>query len=271
MKKVLPIVLMICAIILTGCGFEPEHTVKVGTIKYLNVTENELDALINQKISSQEKRKHIFFENLTTLMAALESKQVDEISIYRTVSLYLMSHHSELHWDVSEPVVTDVFCCAMREEDVELKRKFDSAILQMTKDGTLSKLVKKYLDEITHGDEPPVVHLPTFYGAETIKIGVTGDLPLLDYIRPDGQPSGFNTALLAEISKILGVNFVLVQIDSGARAAALSSKFVDVIFWSVMPKDKSIIPTNFDRPDGMILTEPYFSDSIVHVKYTDSN
>ena len=266
MKKVLPIVLMIFAIILTGCGSDEDKFLKVGTIKYLNLSEEDLDELLNKDNPSPKKRKHIFFENMTSLMAALESGRIEEISIYRTVALHLTAQHQEFQSEMANPNITDVFCCALREEDVELKNEFDAAILQMTKDGTLSKLVKNYLIEATRSDEPQIVHLPTFYNAETIKIGVTGDLPLLDYIRPDGEPSGFNTALLAEISKILGVNFVLVQIDSGARAAALSSKRVDVIFWSVMPKDKSIIPKNFDKPDGMILTEPYFSDEIVHVR-----
>ena len=266
MKKVLPIVLMICAIILTGCGFDEDEFIEVGTIKYLNVSEEDLDEFLNKENPSPKKRKHIFFDNMTSLVAALDSRRVEEISIYETVAHYLTAQHNDLRWEISEPIVTDVFCCALREEDVELKRKFDDAILQITEDGTLSKLVKNYLTEVARGDEPQIVHLPTFYDAQTIRVGVTGDLPLIDYIRPDGEPSGFNTALLAEISKILGVNFVLVQIDSGARAAALSSKRVDVIFWSVMPKDKSIIPKNFDKPDGMILTEPYFSDEIVHVR-----
>ena len=256
---------MICAIIFTGCGSE-SNEILVGTIKYLNLTEDELDALINQDNSSPKKRKHIFFDNMTSLMAALESRRIEEISIYRTVAIYLNSRHPELHWEISEPVVTDIFCCAFREEDTALKKDFDNAILQLTKNGTLSKFVKRYLDEVSRGEEPPIVQLPTFYGERTIKVGVTGDLPLLDYIRPDGQPAGFNTALLAEISKILEANIVLVQVDSGARSAALSSKHVDVIFWSVMPQKDTAVPKNFDKPDGMILTEPYFSDDIVHVR-----
>ena len=108
--------------------------------------------------------------------------------------------------------------------------------------------------------------MPKFYNDTMIRIGITGDLPLLDYIRPDGIPAGFNTAILAEISKLIGKNFVLVQVDSGSRAIALTSGEVDVIFWAVVPQDNEILPKNFDVPEGVILTEPYFSDKIVHVK-----
>ena len=131
------------------------------------------------------------------------------------------------------------------------------------------KVIDKHvlLIDLTHDQTPKVVTLPTFYGAETIKIGVTGDLPLLDYIRPDGVPAGFNTAILAEISNRIKKNFVLVQVDSGARVTALSSEKVDVIFWAVVSEDKRI--GDIDRPEGMIFTKPYFSDEIVHVRLGD--
>lgn len=178
----------------------------------------------------------------------------------------MKNNHPEIDWEDAENLVSDSFCCGMRAEDIELKKEFDAAIMQMSKEGTLSRLVKTYLDESLHTEAPVAVDLPTIYGAPTIRIGVTGDLPLLDYIRPDGEPAGFNTAVLAEISRIIKKNFILVQIDGGARAAALSSGQVDVIFWAVSPGSETVLPKNFDAPDGIILSVPYFSDEIVHVK-----
>ena len=257
---------LIAALMISGCG--SDNTVKVGTIKYLNVTEEVLD---NYSVGVATKhapyRKHIFFDNMTLMIAALESGQVDEISIYQTVASYLKNNNPEYHWDISKPIVPDMFCCAMRAEDVELREEFDDAILTISKDGTLAKLVKKYISDFSNSVSPESVDLPTFYDAPTIRIAVTGDMPPLDLVKADGKPAGFNTAVLAEISNIIKKNFVLVQVDSGARAAALSSKQVDVIFWAVASKlDAPKIPKNFDTPDGVILTIPYFTDEIVHVK-----
>lgn len=268
MKNVLSLALMFAVMLMTGCGDSDNHEVKVGTIKYLNVTEDKLDEVLidNRPDSQRVKRRHIFFDNMSMLIAGLESGQVDEVSIYRTVAMYLQNTHPDILWDVSEPIVSDMFCCAMLEENAALQKEFDAAILQISKDGTLSRLVKTYIDETHKGKLPVVVEMPTFYGEPTIKIGVTGDLPLLDYIRPDGEPAGFNTAVLSEISRIIKKNFVLVEVDSGARAAALNSKHVDVIFWAISPKSGSVLPKNFDLPDGVIVTAPYFSDDIVHVK-----
>lgn len=265
MKKFLSLVLILAVMIfLTGCGSD-DDTIKVGTIKYLNITEEEFNEALHKSGKLPDNRKFFFYENLNTMTAALLAGQIDEMSIYRTVALYLTANHPEHQWEMSSPVVSDSFCCALRTEDLELKKEFDAAIKQITKDGTLTKILKHYLDETVRGVEPSAVELPTIYGAPTLKIGVTGDLPLLDYIQPDGIPAGFNTAVLAEISRIIGKNFVLVQIESGARAIALTSNQVDAIFWAVEPEG-NILPGNFDKTDGMIFTDHYFTDGVVHIK-----
>ena len=56
----------------------------------------------------------------------------------------------------------------------------------------------------------------------------------------------------------------MVQVDSGARAAALTSGQVDVVFWAIVPVSE-IIPANADKPDGVELTAPYYRGKIVHV------
>ena len=238
---------------------------KIGTIKYENVTEDALNKIAANS-AQNPKREYIFFDNMNSLAAALRSGQIDMMSTYESVANYMFTRNSNIEIEEIKPALTDVFCCAMRKEDVALKKEFDAAILKMTKDGTLSALVKTYINDSLRNDTPEIIEMPEYYNSTMIKVGVTGDLPMLDYIRPDGIPAGFNTAVLAEISKLIGKNFVLVQVDSGARAVALASKKVDVIFWAVAPEGERNFSANFDTPDGVILTEPYFSDKIVHVK-----
>ena len=107
--------------------------------------------------------------------------------------------------------------------------------------------------------------IPTLDGAPSLKVGITGDLPPLDLILSDNSPAGFNTAMLAEIAKRLGRNVEPVQIESGARATALTSKFIDVVFWAVVPLGKDL-PADLDKPEGVELSTPYFKDGVAHVK-----
>ena len=265
MKKFLAIIC--AAILLAGCG--SDNVRRVGVIKYENVTEDDFNQYFDEHAKNPYgnlKHEYVFFENTNTMIAALQSGRVDSVGAYETVAKYFVENNPEFEYEIISPPLSDVFCCAMRAEDVALKNEFDAAILEMSADGTLSALVKRYIAEIYFKEPPPATALPEFYNDTMIKVGVTGDLPLLDYIRPDGVPAGFNTAILAEISKRIGKNFVLVQVDSGARAAALASGKVDVVFWSVVPEGAEFLPPDFDKPEGAILTKSYFSDKVVLVK-----
>lgn len=265
MKKFLAIIF--AAIFLTSCG--SNNVQRVGVIEYANVTEEDFNEYYNELAKRNKenlKYEFVFFANANSMIAALRSGQIDSMSAYESVAKYLVDGNPEFEYEILSPPLNDIFCCAMREEDFALKKEFDDAISEISADGTLAALVKKYIAEIHFHQTPPRIHMPEFYNDTMIKIGVTGDLPVLDYIRPDGVPAGFNTAMLAEISRRIKKNFILVQIDSGARAAALASGKVDVIFWSVVPEGTQFPPPDFDKPEGVILTEPYFSDKIVHIK-----
>ena len=265
MEKFLPLLLII--FLITGCG--SDNVERIGVIKYENVSEDAFNRYCNEFAKSHNENstcEYIFFDNMNTMVAALLSGRIDSMSAYETVAKYFVDNNPEFEYEIISPPLTDVFCCAMREEDVELKKEFDEAISDMSADGTLSALVKKYIAEIYFKKTPPATKFPEFYNDTMIKVGVTGDLPMLDYIRPDGVPAGFNTAILAEISRRIGKNFILVQVDSGARAAALASGKVDVIFWAVVPENTKILPPNFDKPEGAILTKSYFADKVVKVK-----
>ena len=281
MKKIFAL-LMTCALILmTGCGggnktSDSKTPITLGTIKYLNVTETLFDTYFEKSAARMQQQvefpptKHIFFDNMTSMLAALQSEQINKMSTYYCVGKYLLAQDANKYQIVTEgiPKLSDSFCCAMLEKNSALKKEFDDAILKLTADGTLAKLVKMYITEADLKNLP-TVELPHLDGAPTIKVAVTGDVPPLDYINADGTPAGFNTALLAEISKLIGKNFELVNVDSGARANILSSGEVDVVFWAAIPLDDTIVPVDFDKPEGVILTEPYFSDEIVHVKVKD--
>ena len=118
----------------------------------------------------------------------------------------------------------------------------EKSFYAMKSDGSLDKLTKEYITDVK-ADNIPKVEIPKIDGAETIKVGVTGDLPPLDLILPDNSPAGFNTALLAEVAKRSGKNIEVVQIETGARS---------------------------DKPEGLELSAPYFKDSVAHLKLKDS-
>ena len=271
MKKFFAL-LAVCTFLVTACHSDDEHN--VGVIRHMNVSEESLGKFYDQfNEDSHEGRNHYaIFNSMNEMTSALKSGQVDEIITYEIIGRYLAAHNWDFDMTVNKAGLADAFCCAFREQDVALKKEFNDALDDIITDGTLKELVKTYILDANYSQLSNHVDMPTFYDDEfddgyepPIRIGVTGDLPPLDYIRPDGQPAGFNTALLAEISRRLKRNFVLVSIDSGARSVALTSKLVDVVFWVLVPTYDNV-PIDMDKPDGIILTDPYFTDEIAHIR-----
>lgn len=273
---------MICALVLmTGCGGEDGKNpidkdggkIKLGMITRLNASEEnfgefmkKIEETLDVKIASH---KPVFFDNLNSMQAALQSGQIDEISTYRSVARYMLAKepHFEVLKDHSLEFI-DSFCFALRDDETELRDSLNTVIGEMKSDGTLDKLTKEYITDINAENDPPAVDLPHFDSEKTIKVAVTGDLPPFDFVSADGKPAGFNTAVLAEIGNRMSKNIELVQIDSGARAAALTSQQVDVVFWAIVPVSE-IIPADSDKPDGIILSDPYFKDKIVHMIFKE--
>ena len=277
LKKFLVILLSVVMIFtLTACGSEKKsdvekYSVKIGMLKYMNAGEQQFSDFM-KKIAETfnlpvTPHEVVFFDNLNSMQMAYNAGQIDEISTYTCVAYYLAARNPNITVLQDHTMeFIDAFCLAMRETDKDLFQQVDNAVKQMTDDGTLEKLEKKYIRDLKAGEEPESVELEKFEGADTIKVAITGDFPPIDLILADGKPAGFNTAVLSEIGKRLHKNIELVQIESAARAAALESGRIDISFWAIVPM-LDIIPTDADKPDGVVLTTPYYRGRIIHVGF----
>lgn len=278
MKKKFLVAICAAALLMVGCGGEKpskpaqnSEKVTIGVITHLNASETEYNEYMKKLEKSYRPSKaHLsadykYFDKMNDMQLALESNQIDMLSTYQNVANYMVQRSDNKEILSAEKILSDSFCFAVREGDKMLQNDLNKAIKSMTEDGTLEKLSKAYIVDIKNGAEPPAVPITQIDGADTIKVAVTGDLPPFDMVLADGTPAGFSTAVLAEVSRRINKNIELVSVDSAARAAILSSKGADVVFWVAVPKDSNLIPTNIDQPEGIAVTEPYYHDNIAHV------
>ena len=276
LKKIAALILttVFAGALFAGCGQDnksdtavSEAEKKLGMISHMNLSESQYNSLLKTyeaRAGVKLSHKIVFYDDLNSLQMGLQSKSIDEMSVYQSVGNYITSKDSGVEVIEKHSLgLTDSFCCAVRADDVDLKNSIDDAIKSMEADGTLDNLIKKYITELK--EDPPAVEITKIEGADTIKVGVTGDLPPLDLILADGKPAGFNTAVLSELSKRIDKNIELIQINSASRAAALNSKKIDVVFWATKPVGDAF-PVNVDKPDGIDLTAPYYEDNVVHIE-----
>ena len=269
------------ALLITGCGGDQVadkpannfsgNAVRLGMITPLNSTEENMENVLT-KIEEKADVKdthHLpkFFDSLSLMQMGIESGSIDAISLYNSVADYLVATNDKFEIVQNDALnkISYSFCFAVRKDDTQLKTDLDNVVKEMKDDGSLDKFIGDYITNVD-ANNIPKVEIPMIEGATTLKVGITGDLPPLDLILPDNSPAGFNTAMLAEVAKRLNRNIEVVQIESGARAAALNSKLIDVVFWAIVPFGNDDIPSNLDKPEGVELSTPYFKDNVAQIK-----
>lgn len=264
----------------TSCQKKTE-TKPIGALSYLRYSEDDFATLFESsgdllKVLGDEgyiktqlpppaeklaKPAVRYYDSLESLLMALKSGEIGMISsIPQSTAYYLCKQDDKLqtvlNFDIPKIFdsdnknsfskiasrwLSDGFSFMLMEKNTELRDQMNTAIDSMEKDGTILALVREHIGGPITGAQPQPIILENKPGRKTIKIAVTGDLPPMDYIAPDGTFAGFNTAILAEIGKRLDVNIAMVQVANAGRAAALASGTVDVVFWtraSALPTDR---------------------------------
>ena len=205
-----------------------------------------------------EPKDIINFINRSDALAAVLSGKVDAVFAPRVVSEYYAKRNDKLRIIEPGDHYKIEIVMAVRSEDQTLKSDLDSAITILQGNGTLKNLEDKWIINLPVINEPASEAIPKIEGAKTIYTGVSGDFAPLDYIAADGRPAGFNVALLAEIGKILKINFEVVSIESQAKFIALNSKKIDAIFFQIYGKPLDYLYT--DVKSTFLATIPYYKD-----------
>lgn len=235
MKKVLIAILLLSFCLFASCGGGEGAMSGFGTLA-LTVDEETMMTVAERLYAPEyfEQFKSagnlVYYDTLNSMLMALNAGQIKGIMLPADVNNYISQRNEGLTLRVFEDIPMSFFM-GLREENTELRDQFDEAIRSMVQDGTLDALREQWIVGLPADEEPSFGEMPVIAGAETVKVGVTGDLPPLDYVSADGQPSGYNVAVLSEISQRIGMNIELVTVEATARLTALTSGNIDVIFW----------------------------------------
>lgn len=273
MKKL--ILAFVIAGILAGSAFGAG--LKIGALTKQNMSAEEFAEFIK----SQERNffgwkimntnhsfddTFVYFDTLTAMIMALHAGKVDEIALPSPTAEYTANTNTGSEMCCALHARPTHLALGFRNDDTGLRlhQMVNEALASMKSDRKLSVLTAKYLG--TPGKSLPAAEtFEKFPGAETVKVAVTGDLPPLDMVAPDNTPVGFNTAVLAELGRRMGVNIELVNIESGARTSALISGRVDAVFWYQVWEGVNKQP---DVPEGVLLSDSYYEwDTFLHLRH----
>ena len=264
MKKFLVIMLslVMALTMFTACG-QKEETAETekfisGSLPVMGATEEEMtQSMLDLGFENSEAK---YFDDLNALVLALQGEKISVAGrIPEATAQYIANNYSDIKaeylTDKGDPYLN--YSMGFNSDKQKIADKVQVAIDEMKSDGTLDKLSAEYIDAFVEGGEPSSVDMPVIASAETIKVVVTGDLPPFDYVSADGKPCGFNTAMLAELSKRIGMNIELVCTNSAGRAAALASGKADAVFYMSEYVSNDMKYDN-DCPEGVIAVGPFY-------------
>ena len=259
MKRILAVLLAgLMLLSLTACGGKDE-VMKRGVLEGSgmdSIHSEEHSAHINVPNTTIEM---VNYSNLSSALMDLESGKIIGLGIEGCVADYIVARNENVvAFNYGKTEAMTNFSMMTMDSNKEVYDILNNAIKDMKADGTLDSLISNELKAYIESD-PEAKDLPKFDGARTIKIGVTGDVPPMDYVAANGKAAGFNIALLTEIANRAQVNIELVQIDSAARATALSTEKVDAVFWAKSVSCDSCDNAVFaEEIEGTLVTETYF-------------
>ena len=244
----------------------------IGRLSKLNITEDELNDVLKDIIASGPCNKYVFYDTMTDMIMALLRGDIVVLETDRNTVRYIASRNDNI---LEKPPYRNpnmlLFAMLLREDDVDLRDQLSACIAEMKEDGTIEEMSQRYIEDVIEGDDPEAVVPDVFSDAKTIKVAVTGDRPPMDFVSPGGEPLGFNTALIAEIAKRLGVNVEFVTVDCGARSIALATGVCDIVFWMEIGDFENWEGAAFeDQPENTVVTEPYMSVSLWQAVLADS-
>lgn len=268
MKKILFLLTaMIVCFSSVASAEEAIRPIKVGVLVSDSGTQwfydhADLSYLTDSKEYDTSNIELIVFNDAASMILALKSGRVEYVMEPLSAASYVLDHNEEITANTLVQDQIDVsYSMVVTQDNHLLCKQLNNAILSMKEDGTLDKIVEHDLTPyITNGEDPLPEKLPSSDKAPTVRVALTGDLPPMDYVTADGQPAGFNVALLTEISYRTGINFEPVLMSSAAKTAALLTGQVDLFFWA-----DSIQCVTHDVEYDLsynhcLLTEPYYTD-----------
>ena len=278
MKKITVLIMLLC--LLNVPAFAGDQGL-LGRLTKLNVDEDTLNAdIADFFFSHMPFSGYKFYDTLDGMVMALQSGIIAGIATDEFTKDYIISRNSSFveYKNTEAPSHVLAYAMMLRKDNSELCDRITGAIRDMQSDGTLASLKKQYIDDVIAGVEPEAIVPPvpeTMKNTETkgavVKVALTGDRPPMDYFSESGNPIGFNTAIVSEIAKRLGLNVEFISVDSGARTAALASGAADIVFWSengnFNNREKADIE---DQPEGTVITEPYLAGKLSYIVLASS-
>ncbi len=255
MKKALAMTLAL--LLLVGCAAALAEGNVLVMVNFPAEVPSDTREFVRQHMEYGEV---LLVPGFSEVIAALTGGRADMSIMAAYTGSYAVQCNQELGMQAL-PILPMNFHMILRSADTALYESVNQALKQLVAAGVLEARYQEQVINFREEDAEQADVLDKGNYEKTLRVGVSGDMPPMDFINAAGQPAGYNVAVLYEMEKLLKMNIETVIVPSEARYQALLSEKIDVFFWHTgyveMPEE--IIATEvYARDDACLVTRSEF-------------
>jgi ABC-type amino acid transport substrate-binding protein len=204
----------------------------------------------------------VCYPTINEALLALKTGKVDTLLSMDANATYMAQSDPSLYlyMDPRLAEYNDIsFSMVVMKTNEELCLKLNEAIAYLKEKGILEALTVAMI-------KGTLAEVPPYEADKTLYVGVTGDIPPVDYVDESGTPIGFNVNLMSQIGAYLGYKIEFVQVLKNAIVAALASGKIDVVFWQEQSLSPEMLELLGVQSDQILSTDPYLILSITAIE-----
>lgn len=252
LKKFSCIVLIILCLLITGCSNNLKSINNIEDLSNSKIgvyTGSEYDTILKNNIKSATPA---YYNSYSDEISALKSRKIDAFLTDEPLAKEILKNNEGLKI-LDEKLTTDSYAFAINQKKSTLKEEIDEIILEMKKDGTLTKLEEKWFG---NNEKQKELEKYDYKYTDTIKFAtVSGSAPFA-YMKSN-EIVGYDIDVINYIGYRLGYKIEIVEMAFEGMIAALVSGKVDMAGCSIIVTE--------ERKKAVLFSEPNYTGGIVLV------
>lgn len=162
------------------------------------------------------------FKKGTDAIVTLNNGGVDAVVIDKNPAENFVANNQDKLKMVEDDTSTEEYAIAVGKGDTELLEKINAGLAKIKEDGTFDKLVAEYIG----GEEEEA---PAAEAEFTVNVGTNAEFPPFEYIGDDGEPDGFDMAVIKAIGEAEGFDVKITNMEFKSLIASLSTGSLDAV------------------------------------------
>ena len=191
--------------------------VQEGTTGDLLCTPGEDNEVITDSKTDVQR-----FKKGTDAVVALNNGGVDAVVIDQNPAENFVSKNPDTLKLMQDDTSTEQYAIAVQKGDTETLNKINDGLKKIKENGTFDKLVAQYIG----GSDTQETAKNT---GKTLNIGTNAEFPPFEYIGNDGEPEGFDMAVIKAIGKAEGFNVKITNMEFKSLVASLATGSLDAV------------------------------------------